>query len=74
MFHRDEAAPEPDWSRLPAPRAGITISVAGMLALEPAVLLATARNVAPLSAVIACLIVYVASVAPAMSIPFFCHW
>jgi hypothetical protein len=52
----------------------VTVRVAALLVAFPAELLITTVNCDPLSDVAATGVVYVAEVAPLMSVPFFLHW
>ena len=56
-----------------ATTGGLTGKGAALLVMVPALLLTTAVNCAPLSAVVVTGVEYVEEVAPLMAAPFFCH-
>jgi hypothetical protein len=57
-----------------ATEAVFTVNVAELLVADPALLLTTTSKVEPLSEVVVADVVKVAEAAPAMFVPFFCHW
>jgi hypothetical protein len=54
--------------------AAVTVSVAALLVALPTELVTMTVKLDPLSPMTAAGVVYPASVAPAIGLPFFCHW